>query len=296
GMQHDREHELDRGEYQPEKHERGGWRRPGDVEGVEQRWLAEEEAEQQEHRAEVQDAERHAARDGPTLPVSDLVRHHGHPRARVERAEQRVEQRDPAVPSEAGEEGVALRRAARSVDDVHVGERKADRTPVVENGVTQAAGGERREATEERHDPRRRDELDHDDSDGAESPSPGPGPRAGLLEEPEDGRQERSPEHESDEQSVHPVGYERGDGGPVEPEALLDHEGRPRREGKPHQDAREPERADEGEAGHDGSEAEGPRAPVDPAEAAAEPEEEEDQQLYAGRDGGEARPRAHVGL
>ena len=160
-----------------------------------QRRLGQHDRQQIEEDAEVEHGERQHLGDVPALVVAHLVRQHRHQLGHRMALDQRVEQRDPPAPPDAGEERVGAGRAARSVDDVDAGERKADALGVAQDRGAQLAVGQRLEPVEPGQDPGRVDDLGEQGEGGGGDPAvdpraaarrarrrAGPAPRMGAAE------------------------------------------------------------------------------------------------------------------
>jgi hypothetical protein len=149
------------------------------------------------------------------------------------------------------------------------------------------AGGERGEFMEEGHEPAWGDELDGEQKDGGGEPCPEPCP-GGVLEDEEEEGEEGEADEGGEGEAFEVVGGEGAWGGLIEAVFGFDAEGVVDFEGEREQGRGEVEEAEAEEALGDFRAGERADEGVEPAEAAGEPEGEEDEEADCAGDEAEA--------
>lgn len=202
GLNREREGETDGCIRDPKQQEADIRRGSGYVKRLEQAGITQDEREQEENDPDLRDSECELLEDVLLLEMADLVRDHCHNLVRRVLLDQRIEERDTLPLPEPGQERIGLGGALRSVNNEDIFEREALATRIGQHRPLELSVPERLKFVEERHDPGRCDELDTDKKRGRHTKAPQPGRVARPVENPQDSRQQRSPEHDEQQQAL----------------------------------------------------------------------------------------------
>lgn len=252
------------------------------------------EADEEEDERHLEDADGEALADVAEAEMADLMGEDGEQLGGGGFFREGVEEGDFLVFPEAGEVGVGLGGALRSVDFIDAFERESAFDAEGMDRVLEGAVGHGGELVEERQDEGRgeigEDELERGDK--------GPCPEPCVwdcIEDPEDAGGERQAEDGGESEAFDPVRNEGGGGGFVETEFLLDDEGLVPIEGQGDEVLREEQGGEEGESGDDRVFGKRAGQGVEEREAAEPPEGEQEGERDAGAEDVEAGIDREVG-